>query len=274
MHAAVSTAATSSDPRARAAGPLEAVEAALAAGAVDLPVLPKVAHEVMIAAGDPKRGAAEVARAIEKDPALCATVLRAANSAMFGSTVEIVSARQAVLRLGLLEVATLATTAAMRSALVDHGAFEQHMKTWWRDALATALFAKEIARLRRQAVDSAFLCGLLREVGVPVILRVLSRSRVASDAPAVEAALARHARTAGLLLCDAWQLTAPVRAAIADVPDPKYLDHVCTARLAAAFARGLDPAAEDVTSLNLDPEELETLVAMASTIAATVESMA
>ncbi|MBK6922968.1 MAG: HDOD domain-containing protein [Deltaproteobacteria bacterium] len=248
------------------------VAAALRDGAIELPVLPRVAQEVMVVARDSSRGAAEVARLVERDPALCATVLRAANSAIYGGSVEIVSARQAVLRLGLVEVATLATTAAMRSALVDHGPFAAALTCWWRRALTTGLYAKEIARLRRQAVDSAFLCGLLRDVGEPVVLRVLARAHV-EVGDGVDAVIAEFRRAAGTLLCDAWQLGGAVRAVVTEDVEPPWGDHVATARLADAFARLATPSPTDAAALNLYPEDLEVIAAKTPTIVASVESM-
>jgi len=262
---------------------------ALRDGSVELPVLPRVAHEVMLAAQDPARGAAEVARHIERDPALCATVLRSANSAIYytgGGGVDIMSARQAVARLGMLEVASLAMTAAVRTAVHDKEPHVPRLTAWWRSSLATGLFAKEIARTRRQAVDSAFLCGLLRQLGVPVVLRILGRGTAPADEAEASALLEEFSIPAGLLLCDGWRLSAAVRATVAAgsdaAPAPTFGDHVSTAQLAAAFAAALDApesvatgsCAPQIESLNLYPEDLDRIVAVSATIARTVETMA
>lgn len=259
---------------------------ALDDGSIDLPVLPRVAQEVMLAAQDPGRGAADVARHIERDAALCATVLRSANSAIYGGTIEIASARQAVARLGMVEVASLAMTAAIRSAVGTRGPLQSHIKQWWKQSLATGLFAKEIARTRRQAVDSAFLCGLLAAVGVPVVLRVLEKPREPVDDEELVDLLAEFSIPAGLLLCDGWRLSAPVRATVAHgasegVPEA-FGDHVYTAQLAGAFAStlastdggpGPQIACQQVTALNLYPEDLERIASTGTSIAQTVESM-
>ena len=274
--------------------PRTLVARALDDGNVELPVLPKVANDVMLAAQDPLRGSADVARHIERDPALCATVLRSANSAIYGGSVEMVSARQAVARLGMVEVASLAMTAAVRAAVTSSGLYQAHLDAWWRESLATGLFAKEIARARRCAVDSAFLCGLFRRVGVPVVLRVLERRRaddgVGAEPDAIAALLDEFAVPAGVLLCDSWKLSAAVRASIMhgtrepggdDVPSP-FADHVFTAALAGALARALadgtlegPPAPTPVSeALNLYPDQLERIVSAAPAIASTVENMA
>ncbi|HWB75206.1 MAG TPA: HDOD domain-containing protein [Nannocystaceae bacterium] len=261
----------------------------LADGSVELPALPKVAHEVMLAAQDPNRGALEVARLVERDPLLCARVLRSANSVLFGARVEIVSARQAVTRIGMNDVAALAMTAAVHGALLEGGTYGVALGGWWRTSLATALFAKEVARERRQAVDSAFLCGLLRRVGAAVVLRVLGRATAVGDIDAreLDKLVGAFETEAGLLICDAWQLSAPVRAVIAyacdDGEPPEHAAQVHTVRfateLAAAVLEGRPDAAEYLAALpaamklNLYPEDVQSLVARGGAIASAVEEL-
>ncbi|MBC8069261.1 MAG: HDOD domain-containing protein [Deltaproteobacteria bacterium] len=267
--------------------PQDLIRRCLADGTVELPSLPKVAHEVMIAAQDPERGALEVARLVERDPLLCARVLRSANSALFGARTEIVSARQAVTRIGMTDVAALAMTAAVHGALLEGGTFGVALGGWWRGSLSSALFAKEIARARRQAVDSAFLCGLLRRVGAAVVLRVLGRAAVEIDARELDRVVNAFETEAGLLICDAWQLSAPVRSVIAYCNDDgEPADHaaqVHTVRLATELAAALAENRPDTAerlqtmpaaiALNLYAEDLQRLVAHGSTIATAVEEL-
>ncbi len=284
MHAPMSAALDL--PRAAEGSAHALVARALADGALDLPVLPRVAHDVMLAAQDPTRGSAEVARHIERDPALSATVLRSANAAIYGGAVEIVSARQAVARLGTVEVASLAMTAAVRASVVDDGPYRGELAQWWRASLTCGLFAKEIARARRHAVDSAFMCGLLRLLGVPVVLRVLARSSERFDPAEVATVTRALATAAGMLLCEGWNLSGAVRATVAqgastDAP-PQFAEHVFTAQLGAAMAQAqaagdlqsaVAPSAQ-IVALNLYPEDLERIVATGPIIARSVESLA
>ncbi len=267
--------------------PQELLARCLADGSVELPALPRVAHEVMLAAQDPERGALEVARLVERDPLLCARVLRSANSALFGARVEIVSARQAVTRIGMNDVASLAMTAAVHGALLEGGTYGVALGGWWRSSLSTALFAKEIARTRRQAVDSAFLCGLLRRVGAAVVLRVLGRASVEIDPRELDKVVGAFETDAGLLICDAWRLSAPVRSVIAyacdDGDPPEHAAQVHTVRLATDLAAELVEHRIDTAerlagtpsalALNLYPEDLLELVARGGVIARAVEEL-
>ncbi len=266
--------------------PQDLVSERLAARDLELPVLPKLAQEVTLAASDPLRGAADVARLVERDPALCARVLRASNSVMYGSRVEIVSVRQAVARIGMGEVASLAMAAAVHGALVKPGPYQAALLTWWRSSLATGLFAKEIARMRRQAVDSAFLAGLLRRVGAPVVINLLTATGPIKP-DLLDRLVAAYEVEAGLLLCQAWQLSAHVHAVVTycnseAVPD-QCADMVHTSRLAAdasgslmssgtVDARALHGAPAAV-ALNLYPDDLDRLAEFAGPIKSALEAM-
>jgi len=58
--------------------------------------------------------------------------------------------------------------------------FEDDVRRSFEKSLATAAFSQEIARLRRLNVEDAFLCGLLHDVGRPVLLQTMSDLREAS----------------------------------------------------------------------------------------------
>jgi HD-like signal output (HDOD) protein len=268
--------------------PHAAIARALAEDALELPALPRVAYEVSAAARDPNRGAADVAKLLERDPMLCARVLRVANSAVFGTQAHVASVRQAVARVGSGEVATLAMTAAIQSALLERGPYQTSLDRWWRRAFMTALVAKEIARARKRPLDSPFLCGLLHRVGAPVVLRVLTRldGPALADA-AVDRLVAAFEIEAGRSLCVAWNLSPSVRAAVtwaarSDEPD-EFAEHVHTVRLALEFvvalaekhdtdARALHGMPSAV-ALDLYPEDLDRLGGLMPAIGSAVGDM-
>jgi len=278
---------SASSSRSSAADPHALVARALAEGHVELPALPRVAYEVSAAARDPNRGTADIARLLERDPTLCARVLRVASSAVFGMQTQLLSVRQAVARVGTAEVATLAVAAAIQSALIERGPYQQWLDRWWRRALATALAAKETARARRRPVDSAFLCGLLHRVGAPVVLRAAARHGCSLADDAIDLLVAAFELEAGRLLCTAWNLSAPVRAAVElagrdDDPDD-FAEQVHTVRLAVELVvRLAEKHGEDArelhghpsaVALNLYPEDLDRLGGLMPAIGTAVESM-
>jgi putative nucleotidyltransferase with HDIG domain len=93
----------------------------------------------------------------------------------------------------------------------------------WRHALASGAFAKEIARVRRLNVESAFLCGLLHSVGKPTLLQLVTdvaQSRATRVGPILLVALLDDLHTlVGVKIAEQWCLPKPVVAAIEHFTD-------------------------------------------------------
>jgi putative nucleotidyltransferase with HDIG domain len=90
------------------------------------------------------------------------------------SRMPIVSLQQAVARLGLGAITEIAFVASLRSGTFKVPGYEVDLQQLWWHAIASAAFAKEIARLKRANVESAFLCGLLHAIGKPALLQLLA----------------------------------------------------------------------------------------------------
>ena len=77
-----------------------------------LPPFPAIAHRILSLASQEDVGAHEIGRLIKLDPSFSAELLRFANSALFGAQREITSLTQAVARLGMERVRSMATFVA------------------------------------------------------------------------------------------------------------------------------------------------------------------
>ena len=154
------------------------LHAAMADESLELPPPPQVASEVMRLTRGEAAGrrhadasATELARLIQRDIALAGQVMRVANSALYARRTPVVTLPQAIAWLGIREVRNIAFAVARARARCSTPAYFRHeMTDLWRESVITALFAQEIARLKRRNVDSAYLCGLLHRVGMAVIL--------------------------------------------------------------------------------------------------------
>lgn len=122
----------------------------------------------------PQADAVQLSALIHRDPALAGQVLRIANSPTYMPRMPIVSLQQAVARLGLNTVTEIAFVASLQGGAFKVPGYEGELKQLWRHAIASAAFAKEIARLRRSNVEAAFLCGVLHAIGKPALLRVVA----------------------------------------------------------------------------------------------------
>ena len=186
---------------------------------IDLPVLPQVAGRVMALASDPSADAARLSALIHQDQALAAHVLRIANSPAYMPRTPIASLQHAVAMLGVNQLSEIAVTISLKSGAVKIPGHEADMRQLWRHALASGAYAKEIARLRRYNVESAYLCGLLHGVGKPVVLKTIATIAAEMHIPlepsAVTSFLDGYHSRVGILIAREWALPPQVAEAIA-----------------------------------------------------------
>lgn len=250
-------------------------------GALELPLLPRVAGEVMTLTMQDEVDAARLSALIQQDPALASHVLRVVNSPAYGGAAKVVSLQQAVARLGLSAMREIAVTISMQAVVMDDDPdMQQAIGRLWRQSLCTGLWAKELARSIRDNVEVAYLCGLLRDVGMPVLLRAADPDLIkAMGASNALQAVEPLAGQAGAELTRSWHLPEAVVASQVYRDRPRRAgDHSKAALVAAAagtFAVAcmddsldVDVLAADpaVTELNLYPEDVEALVAKADTM--------
>jgi HD-like signal output (HDOD) protein len=185
---------------------------------IDLPVLPQVAGKVMALANDPAADAARLSALIHQDQALAAHVLRIANSPAYMPRTPIASLQHAVAMLGVNQLSEIAVTVSLKSGTVKIPGHEADVRQLWRHALASGAYAKEIARMRRYNVESAYLCGLLHAVGKPVVLKtvttIAAEMYVPLDSSAIIAFLDGYHSRIGNLIATEWALPPQVADAI------------------------------------------------------------
>ena len=195
-----------------------AVAHRLATGQLSLPMLPRVASQVVALVGSPTTDANKLSELIHRDPALAGQVLRIANSPAYMPRMPIVSLQQAVSRLGLNVVSEIAFAASLQSGVFRVPGYETVLNQLWRHALASGAFAKEIARVRRLNVESAFLCGLLHSVGKPALLQLVNdvaKTNSLRVGPiALVAVLDDLHAVVGVRIAEQWSLPKPVAASI------------------------------------------------------------
>ena len=121
-------------------------------------------ERVLAAVTDASVNINEVSQTISRDPVLAARVLRLANSSYFSATGNVATLSQAIMLIGLREVAMLvATTSIASNFAIQTGAL--HRSELWLHSCAVA----EAARLVASAADvhpgQAHIAGLLHDLG-------------------------------------------------------------------------------------------------------------
>ncbi|HYD00031.1 MAG TPA: HDOD domain-containing protein [Phycisphaerales bacterium] len=132
-----------------------------------LPAMPVALARALPLLFEPRSEWSAIERVIRQDEALTGTVLRLANSAVFGAPGRYFDLRTALPRLGRdLLRKTLLQQHVSGITGGENAAFGLRRGDMWRSALGGAIAAEEFARRHApEAVPLAFVCGLLRDIG-------------------------------------------------------------------------------------------------------------
>jgi len=274
---------------------VEQVEAALAEriekGKIELPLLPQVAGQVMALANDPSADAAKLSALIHQDQSLAAHVLRIANSPAYMPRSPIVSLQHAVAMLGVNLLSEIALSVSLKSSALQVTGYDPDVKQLWRHSFASGVYAKEIARLRRFNVESAYLCGLLHAIGKPVVLKtvvtIAAERRLNIEHDAVLSFLDGYHARVGTLIAKEWALPKQVGEAIGYYTmyeqAPTYKQEVMMTCLADRLATYLvvadafdDTTVRDHTvyaDLNLYPNDVDALLRIKDKMLSLVDAM-
>lgn len=139
-----------------------------------LPTLPGVAVGLLELCVRGDAGGREFADVIRVDPALSARLVKTANNAFFGLRFKVTTLQRAAIVLGtnhlkatLLGFKLAETIRAFGGATFDSAEF-------WRDSLLRGCLARRLAqRIRPQQAGEAFLVGLLQDIGILLLVRVI-----------------------------------------------------------------------------------------------------
>lgn len=193
------------------------IERDIREGRIALPVLPRIALQVQELIEQDSATSA-IVEAIEREPTIAAALVRYANSIAYAGLREVTDLHQAVLRLGHKPVQQ--TVVALAARTVFDTRDKQYMDLYrviWSHSVTTALAARRLASRAAVPPETAFLAGLLHDIGKVVILQCASELRrrdplgFAVDEPTLREFLdALHCRT-GDVLCEAWNIPAELR---------------------------------------------------------------
>jgi putative nucleotidyltransferase with HDIG domain len=261
-------------------------------GRLELPILPGTAAQVMQASSDQSCDAKRLSNLIQRDQAMASHILRLANSPLYLSRVQIVSLQQAVSRLGMKKIREMALIISCESRIFQVKGFETELRALFRHSLAAGAFAQEIARMRRWNVEEAFLCGLLHDVGKPVVMQALNDLLGASaERPSRDELFGLvdefHAMAGSRLVTD-WKLPARLSETILYHHSPELATTATQTALMTQFANDLShlsvgPRTVDEDSirkhptlvpLNLYPNEVDSLLARRQEVTSMVEAVA
>jgi putative nucleotidyltransferase with HDIG domain len=260
---------------------------------LEVPLLSSVMWELIQLSGTDCTDARQLSDLIHRDQTLAAHVLRVANSAAFQPRMPLISLQQAVSWLGTDRLLELAFTLALRTRVFHVPGYEADLRALWEHSVATAMYAKAIAPSVRTAPEGAFLCGLLHDIGKPLVLQLLVDLQddvgVLLAPPLLRAAIDSYHDLAGSRLASCWALPLHVSECILYHHDrhstPVCAEVVAVIRLADALATHIltpsteaESAADEryealLADLPCHTANLELLLAQRSVILRVVEAM-
>jgi len=246
---------------------------------VELPILPEAATRIIALCEDEKTDAKAIEAVLDRDPSLASHVLRIANSSAYAPKDPIVSLQQAVSRLGLGAMRNIVLGVSIQGRVFKVPGQQARVRTIWTHCAVTAAFAREVARKLRKNVEGAFVCGLLHDVGRPVVLQatvdaLAHRSKEPLPSALLETAMDEFHEEVAARMVLAWRLADWTVAVVAHHHEPTkaapFEEEARITRLADLLAdwalaenNGPQdfPADPVVEELNFYPEDLESLLA-------------
>jgi len=130
---------------------------------VKLPVMPEVAHALIRTLNDEEADIISVGAVIAKDPALTATLLRIANSAIFGLSRSVTSLESAMSVVGMTQVRARALSICLANAFVLPPTLNR--LEFWRTSLVCAGYARWLGHSIGLDDQQSWLTGVMVRLG-------------------------------------------------------------------------------------------------------------
>ncbi|HZX27735.1 MAG TPA: HDOD domain-containing protein [Telluria sp.] len=222
-----------------------------------LPALPALVADVIATMGDEDADIGALADKIALDLGLAAQVLRLANSSFYGLPTRVNTVGQAISVLGFHNLRNLVTVCAVTGNFKQDSTSGLHYATFWRHSIGTAVCARLLAGRVGVAEETAFLAGLLHDVGILALASVYPelyaqtrahrRSADCLDIEAERAVLGIDHALVGSELMGHWRFPPAIREMVASHHDynPAAAPLVGLIQGANALAVALDLAGDD-----------------------------
>lgn len=181
-----------------------------------LPTLPEVALKVRSAADDPEISLHSISDIISHDPALSLGMIKVANSPLMGFNVKIETPAQAVTRIGMRQIKSIATTMAIKQMFVSKNAIvAMYMNKAWKKTIDIASAAISLADMylmthKRQCfnINNVTLAALIHNIGVlPILTEAENHQSVFANPTFLQHAIMQLSNKIGGEVTRRWGLT-------------------------------------------------------------------
>jgi HD-like signal output (HDOD) protein len=145
---------------------------------IELPVFHPIALRLQQLLGRPDFKIDEVIALASEDPSVAGQILKMANSTVYMGRVRTETIKDAVVRLGALQVSNIAMAASQSGLHVsENPIINDFMRSLWLHSHACAIGSYTLAKRAGypQYADQAYMAGLLHDVGKLYLLKALER---------------------------------------------------------------------------------------------------
>ncbi|MEI7841810.1 MAG: HDOD domain-containing protein [Gallionellaceae bacterium] len=151
--------------------------AELVRGVGNLVTLPDVFIRINSLVENPNSSVADIAKAVQQDPAFTVRLLRVANSSFYGLSSSVDTVAKAVSIIGTSQIRSLALATSVASSFDGLQNTLVSMEHFWRHSLYCALIARILAKkIGRFDADAVFTAALLHDIGELVLFNRLPQA--------------------------------------------------------------------------------------------------
>ena len=181
--------------------------------ALILPTLPEIALKVRDAADDPDVNLHKMSDIIAQDPALSVGMLKVANSAVLGRSVKVETVNQAVTRIGLRQIKSIATAMALEQVFIsENEIISTYMQKAWQKTVDVSSVAIAIMTLYLKShkhsplmLDTLTLAALVHNIGVlPILTEAENHPSVFANPTFLQQAIIKLSSSIGGEVTKAW----------------------------------------------------------------------
>ncbi|MDG1751422.1 MAG: HDOD domain-containing protein [Thalassotalea sp.] len=181
-----------------------------------LPTLPEVALRVREAADDPEINLGQMSEIISHDAALSMGMLKVANSAMLGRGIKVETVNQAVTRIGLRQIKSIATAMALEQVFISENEIvSMYLKKSWTKtvdvaSVAISLMTFYLKKNKHSSLmlETVTLAALIHSIGVlPILTEAESHPDVFANPTFLQQAIIKLSSSVGAEVTKAWGLS-------------------------------------------------------------------
>ena len=196
--------------------------------ALVLPTLPEIALKVRLAADDPEINLGDMSDIISQDAALSMGMLKVANSAILGRGIKVETVNQAVTRIGLRQIKSIATAMALEQVFISgNDIVAMYLKKSWEKTIDVASVAITLMTfyLRENKhsplmLDTLTLVALIHNIGVlPILTEAENHQDVFANPTFIQQAIIKLSNSIGVEITKAWELSSDFTEVVASWSD-------------------------------------------------------